>query len=252
MLPLPKFAYRNLLDSTSTTVTASTAAVGFPATQVQNYLRALRWRATGKTSEFLKVDLGSSQTFNTLIVWDGNFTTAATITVQISSDDVTYQTVVTPVPEVAGQLVLQGPEYTARYVKFNFGDTSIAETYIEIGRVFVGMYLEAEVHPDLGQPERRNSYSIKSRTPGGVVHVLVQPQTISRVLSFSLISPAMRTAFETLVETADQWMPMWITLSNDNVNAPKTRYVLLDQELSTFLIQDCDLHAFSLAYEEVV
>lgn len=252
MLPLPRFSYENLLDASATTITASTSATGFPVSYVADDLRALRWRATGRSAEFIKVDLGSVTTFNSLIVWDGNFSTAATITIQISNDDVTYRTEATPVPTTEGQVVVQGAEFSARYIKFVFTDTSIADLYIEVGRVFVGSYLEAEVHQDLGWEHKKVSYTVRSRTPGGVIHSLIRPIADKQVMPFSLVPPSMKAAFEEMIDAADSWMPMWVTFTTDNATAEQTLYVLLDPELCSFRLDDCDLYSFMLTYEEVI
>lgn len=251
MLSPLRIAWDNLLDLTAAVVTASSAAASFPASQVQSKFRALRWRSTAITSQWIKVDFGATKDWNTVILWDHNLTTSATVTITGSADDITYSsTLQAGVPMVDGQLVIDCGDRQYRYIKITIVDGSNPDGYFEVGKVFVGAYLEADYHDNYGRSVTPVSRSIRTESSNGVTHVIVRPQFNRIGVTFERIPRAMRDEFLAFVAAVDTWMQFWLMLDPDTAIDADTYYVTLEA-LPPFALVDCDQHNFGLSFCEV-
>lgn len=252
MLALPRFLFQNLVDLDGATLSASSAAAAYPASMVADYLRGLRWRSTGDTSEWLQVDFGSTQTWDSVIIWDGNFSTSATITFQGSANGSSWTTIVATIEVTTeGQLVLvAGAEQSWRYIRINIADPSNADGYIEVGRLFVGVYMETEHHHDYNWWTETVDLSVGKRTPNGVRHVIVRPTFERLFLAFERFSPTMRASFRSMFQTAGTWMPIWVVFDADTVNLQEVFYVTLDESAKRVVGMDCDQYGATLTFNE--
>lgn len=251
MLTPLRIAWNNLLDLAAAVVTASTEAAAFPATQIQTAFRALRWRSTVITSSWIKADFAAAMDWNTVILWDHNLTTSATVTVEGSADGSAWTTVMVGVPTVASQLVVDCGEQLYRYVRMTIADATNPAAYFEVGKVFVGTYLEAQYHDNYGRAVTPVSRSVRTETPNGVTHTLVRPQYKRVSVAFERITPEMRDDFLAFVESVDIWMQFWLMLNVDTAIDTSTYYVTLDQGLAAFAEIDCEQYNFALSFSEV-
>lgn len=246
-----RIAYDNLLDLSAAVVSASSAAASFPASQVQSYFRALRWRSTGISSEYLTANFGSAQIWSVVILWDHNLTTSATVTISGGSDGVSWTEIGSASPTVAGQLVVFLTESNYQYCKIAIADPTNSSAYLEVGRVFVGDYIEAERNYTYGHSVTPVSRSSRTETPNGVVHTLVRPQFKKVAFSFSNVTKTQKDTFKTFVETADTWMPVWLMMNPDEEIDTETYYCTLDESTPSFVETSHNLYAFNLAFTEV-
>lgn len=142
-----KLLYTNKMDSA--TVTAkSEASANYPATNVQDrYLKKL-WRSTGVTAEWLKFDLGSSSQLTLFTFFYNNLTSGATVKLYGHASNLgdteaawagaSYSTTITNFDQRACVLSLSE---TYRWWLLTITDSSNADGYVQIGRVFAGVSL---------------------------------------------------------------------------------------------------------------
>lgn len=138
----PRFVTVNLAEEA--TITASTATVGLPATNLQTPNRYAVWRATGN-SALLTVDLGSSQSVDFVALLGINGTAAMTRRVRVSANSnlssPTHDSGTATATELDTELrqwcyLLSSPA-SGRYVGIDIADAALST--IEAGHLGVGL-----------------------------------------------------------------------------------------------------------------
>lgn len=136
-----RLLWDNLIDNGAVTLTASSATVSVQ--NIRQVHAGKAWRTGGKTEETLTVDLQSSELFIRCAAVTGfNFTAAATIELQHSTDNVTYTSFPQVVVGDARVIAFFFDLKMSRYWKLIFRDPTNPDGYITIGRVFLGDYWE--------------------------------------------------------------------------------------------------------------
>lgn len=245
-----RVAWDNLLDSSNAVLSVTSAAAGYPVTLVQSYQRSYRWRSTSLANQTITLDNGSAQTISCVVLWDHNLTTSATVTVTVSSDNVTYEDFNIGTPTAAGKLIIFGPTVERRYLKILIADASNPNAYLSVGRVFVGDYYETEYNYSDGWTIDVVNLSRRVRGPAGNSQSVVAPSYKKISLSMELMTTDDRDAFIDIVEDCGINIPMWIMLDIDFEPDKHTFYVTLDEQLSRFSAVERELHNFPLVFVE--
>lgn len=135
---------------TGKTITASSEASGYPATAVEDIRASRRWRSTGDTSEWVKIDMGSAVNVKGAAIIGHNLTSGATIKVQAnSSDSWTSPPVDVTITYKAGVMwYFWSSNQNYRWWRFTFADASNPDTYIAIGRLMLSVVYELPEFPD--------------------------------------------------------------------------------------------------------
>jgi len=142
------FSYTNLADDSGATVTGSTQVTNLEDDNVLDNFVAVPWRTTGDTDENLVIDLGSAKQVKVVGIFGHNFSSAATVHLEAHTADSwgapaygpTVLTVETdPLSDVLPKIVFFLDE-TYRYWRIRVQDAANVDTYIEIGRVWLGTY----------------------------------------------------------------------------------------------------------------
>jgi hypothetical protein len=131
------------------TITSSSETGDLADDNVVNDQVAKPWRATGDSAEWIKFDLGSAKDITCIGLFGGNWTSAATITLEGNATDSwgapTYSQVLTVETDedsvVFKQIVLFLDE-TFRWWRITFADAANPDGYIEVGRIKAGEYYE--------------------------------------------------------------------------------------------------------------
>ncbi len=165
-----QFLSQNKFDEAA--ISASSEATGLPASNLQDELREVKWRATGKDSEYIDIDFGSGGDYcNTLAVIQHNLSYTAQIELLVSdvapggaelldetwdvydsvfgageglcgengaggvlTDDATREEL------LAGMMFWKSFTQTnGRYWRVKFLDPDNADGYVEAGRVMLGV-----------------------------------------------------------------------------------------------------------------
>lgn len=147
-----RFLYESVLDVTATsdglvTISASSAASGLPAANVQDPLIRKVYRTTGISTEFLRWDLGSPQTIRQFFIGNHNFTKTATVTIAgHTSDNFTspsFNATLTIATDAFGATIPKintffATAQTYRHWRLKMIDTANPSAGLEIGRVMGG------------------------------------------------------------------------------------------------------------------
>lgn len=125
------------------TITSSSEAGDLIDNNVVNDFLGKAWRTTGKTSEWIKFDLGSAKTLTALAIVKFNLTSGATVKLQANatdswgapSVDVTL-TIPTDSDSTVIQYIVYYPSISAyRWYRITLVDTGNSASYLQIGRI---------------------------------------------------------------------------------------------------------------------
>jgi hypothetical protein len=188
-----RFLFRNLWRS-GTLLACTSENPQFPMENTQDDVVALPWRtATGDDdAETVDADLGAAEEYDFVAILDHNLTSGATITVYGADDAAFTSNVVNDVLTYNGNNIFEflAAARTKRYCRFKFEDGSNPDTYIQIGTLIVGKYVELS-RPPVGQQVGPTDLTEMERTPAGsrIGTQDLQPFTLWR-LPFAGLSDA--------------------------------------------------------------
>ena len=142
-----KFLYNNLWDASGTVLTSSSEAAGFPDTRTQHRWKTRCWRSDTDTAEWIKVDLGlGTQDIKALVIKNHNFTSAATLYLQGNATDAwgapTVDVDLTGLITADTIVYFWTSSQNLRWWRIYIDDGANTDTYVKIGRVFLGSYFE--------------------------------------------------------------------------------------------------------------
>lgn len=196
----------NLADAG--TITCSSAALLTPASRLQNPHIARKWRGISGDTESVVVDLGSVQSIDTVMLRGINLTTAGITRVRTSVADSTGQagdvydsgSVTGAVDEDYENFVnLMTTPGSCRYVRIDLNEPSA--TYVEAGRLAVGLRQQLGINFAFGYTERHVDRSREVEGRGG--QTFIDPDNSYRIwnVTFDNVSSTERFG---LVETLDR------------------------------------------------
>lgn len=136
-----RFLWNNLCDAA--TLTASSAATDYPVINIQNEWPTFAWRATGDADEWVSINLGTtSPGIKALVIKGHNFSAAASVHIQADNDsDYSSLAVDLVLPIVADTMTcFWSSAQNYRYWRITIADAANTDTYVKIGRIFLGGY----------------------------------------------------------------------------------------------------------------
>ncbi|MBI1243759.1 MAG: hypothetical protein GC202_02045 [Alphaproteobacteria bacterium] len=189
------FSYQNWIDQAGAALTASHEVTTLPVANLQNADILKVWRSAGSTVPWVQADLGQARAIRVL----GLFGLVALA----SGDTVRWRLGTTPgagdvydsgavacgrAPGYAKSLHCLAASLSARYVRVDLSAPSLATTYIDVGRLWVG---------DAWQGARNFSYGISHAIDDGKSKqvaadgapnssVFVDPRAVGQTVSFAL------------------------------------------------------------------
>ena len=198
------FTYLRYADNkgsvAATTITPSTEASGYLATNLKVLPISKHWRTTGVASENLQFDLGSALPVNLFGIVNHNLSSTATITVNGGSTanpgGGQYTTTVTWREFDAFKLL--SAAQTWQYWKFIFVDTANVDGYIKVGVPLIGNATTLDFHWRNGAAFSDEYSSIFFRTPGGAVYAEPVYGIIKMNMQFGPLSVANMATLRTL------------------------------------------------------
>ncbi len=145
-----RLLWDNQIDDTDFTLTPSTAAANFPETNLQDQRLSEQWRMTQITSQSLVIDagVGNTITATAAAIAAHNLTNGATITIQgNASDSWGSPTLDEAFAFDADLMVVFFDSAAFRFWRFELDDAGNTESFLRIGRMFLGTYLEIDNEP---------------------------------------------------------------------------------------------------------
>lgn len=236
-----KFCWDNLWDSDATTRTASSAASGFPLSNIKHRWHTRVWRATGDAAEWVLMDLGSPMDIKAFILKEHNFTDAATVKIQGNAADAWGAPSVDVTISITDDKLVKIWEtaQTYRWWRVSMADGANPDTYVKIGRIFLGNFFEPTVNFTRRFLMQLKDPSVKTRSTGGQISVNSKPHYKAFGYEFQDVESPDNETFETIFDAVGQSKPYFIVQDADL--PAKTYYV---QNLSDWDIVHVALDIF--------
>lgn len=210
------------------TMTASTAAASFPASNAVVDFRQVPWRSTAVTASWLQFTATSSISPTGIVIVDHNITSGNTQLRLRSSTTSNFsggtQTVVGPSQMTwrSGLIYAFFSAPTARqYWRLEITDASNPAGYFQIGRVLLGTVFEPARAYRMGWNRTARDLSVKMESRNGVRTEIVKPQLTGMEMEFRIPTAADLVnwkAFRAKVQTARRFafIPQGTNLDGSN------------------------------------
>lgn len=226
-----RFMYDNLWDLSAATLTASSEESEFPASNTQHIWHTRHWRSTGIAStEWLKIDLGSAQGIDVLIIKYHNLRTGGSTTLKLQGNatdswgspsydqsiTVTSNTIIFFLPSTE----------TYRWWRITILDTGNPDGYFRIGRPFLGSYFEPSRNYVQPHNKQRIDPSVKRYSTGGQVSICEREKYILIPYNFASIITSEVSDFITVWDTVGQSIPYFVCEIPDSDPYLTTYYIL--------------------------
>jgi hypothetical protein len=144
-----RLGWNNLLTASGVVITSSSEGTGYVDDSLASYLRWKKWRsATSTADQWVKFDLGSNQSLQVLAAISALKHVGGTLKLQANATDVwTSPTVDVTVTVPTTDLTRVWATWLSaaqslRWVRFYFTNTAAVNSYVDLGAVFAGTYLE--------------------------------------------------------------------------------------------------------------
>jgi len=207
-----RFMYANQWDESSYTVSSNSEETDYPASNLREYQLARHYRATGDTSEWVKIDGGSSEAITASIAFiAGHNITSGATTIKIQGNDTDSwgsPTVDQSFTHDAGVMWKAFTEDSLRYWRFLVEDASNPDTYIKMGRVGLGTYLDMTNWPKAQFPRRTVDTSTIRRSPTGQLYGDKRITYKEYEFDFPIITDTERQNLETMWEAVQKVKPI--------------------------------------------
>lgn len=223
-------AYLNLADLGN--IATSSQVTSMPVSNLQDPHIGIRWRSNINDAYFV-VDLLSSQTVDTVVVLGLTVSSTATVRVRICSvdptggsgdvaDSGTIASGSTYFDATYGAIVYKlDAAASARYIRVDITDNTAS--YVEAGRVFVGLSTQFTYNYNWGWSFGYTDRSVRIKSRGGQTLVLADNSFRTLTVDFGWVSSAQRYG---IVESVDR------------VNGQNTDVLFITNTDSTNLARD--------------
>ena len=180
----------------------------FSAGKMIDYDRDTRYRSdTLDAPNTIAVDFGSAQEVKVLVVFDHNFTNAATLTLE--ADDAATFDSDGGSPQFSEAVTWNDEKIvhylsvatTKRHFRLQVADAGNTDGYIEVGEFFLGAYLQLSRTYKEGFAENTNLLTDTQRTPYGVGKDRFYNEQLTFSFVFRAMTPTDVTNMKTMIST---------------------------------------------------
>jgi hypothetical protein len=178
----------------------------------------------------ITVDLGSAQEVKAIIIQDHNFTSAATLTLEADAA-ATFDSGAGGNPQFSEAVTWNDEKIvhylsaatTKQYWRLKVTDAANPDTYIEIGELFLGSYLELTRNYSEGFREETTFLMERNRTPYGVGKNHFYNSQLTFEFDFKVMPAADVTSIKTLLtaiasRSTGIFKPFWLNKSSATPN----------------------------------
>ena len=225
-------AYDNKVDEY--TPVASSEDANYPSTNVADTSLSKVWRATSCASEYVQVDSGSSITCTVVVVAGHNFSGSAVVVIRAGST----ATIVGSAPSLSANVTYRSGIMLAyftssadRYWRLTVEDPTNPDGYVEIGRIFLGEYIQfspSSLHEFPVKHVRSDNvdFSITNQTYGevGVEHLELSYE-------FPKSSNTMKVAVEALWDECGKHKPFFFSNFDTTFTVISPIYCVITDDL---------------------
>lgn len=248
-------AYVNKADDG--TITAGNSLTTTPPSRLQNAHVGRTWRSQSN-SDYLTIDLGSSQSFDTIALLGTNLTAAGLTRARASLTDTSAVTgdvydstsaAARVDPDYGALIILIASPVTARYLRIDLSDSSLS--YVEAGRLFVGLRTQFTNNFAVGWARAWVDLSRKTKGRGGQTFVDALPKFRTVDLTFEGVSATQRNALIEAIDVANGARTDVLLITNpDSTNLGRDSIWGLMQEIGPVIETSADLFSRSYKIEE--
>ena len=214
-----RLLYKNFVLDAGVTVTASSAATGYPATNLLSPARFQKWRsASGVGNQNVDFDFLTNRTFNVIALADVKKHTGGSLKSQYWDGsawvDLFFIDVLTPNP--TGVSAVFFTNQIRSKVRLLFTNTTAVNEYVEIGVVSIAAYYEPVVSILRGWGLTYVAPDDVVRTPGG-------QRTAERRAPYAVIRGSMsepdseRPTLVDVARTVGKHTPVFLAINPDDV-----------------------------------
>ena len=211
-----RIAYGNLVTPNAT-VTASSSATLFPVSLASIDFRGQRWRSTNDVSEYIQTTWSTAQTYNCMAILDHSLATSGTVELRGSNNNwSSFDTVVASVAVTLDPAIYFFASQSHSSIRAYFTDPSSTVGYIELGRLFIGTYVQPTRNYFHGWHRSKKSTSTVRYSLNQVPHFDRKPQRREPFLPFTNVTEADRDLISALVDEVDIVDPFLVVTDLDN------------------------------------
>jgi hypothetical protein len=218
-----RIAWNNPLTVTGVVITSSSEATGYVDDNLANAARWKPWKsALATTDQWIKFDLGSSQSLQLFAAMDAVLHPGGTLRAQANATDVWTS------PTINDLFTVPSTDYThvladwrssvssLRWVRFLFTNTGAVNSQVSLGAAFAGTYLEPARSVSSDLSFARVDPSVHRYAMGGQRSSLRRPKYHTVSGRFVLQTPSARNSLRQVYESIGSTTPAVITLdAND-------------------------------------
>lgn len=212
------FSKDNFADSG--TLTSSSEAAGFPKENVRDYLFIRHWRSTGDSDEWLKWDFGAAKQPTVLFVRYQNAQAAGVVKIQGNATDVwtapSVNLTITNASDSQRILFKRITSSAYQWWRLHFADATNPDTFIKVGRVFLGDFFQPTFNYIVPQPKTLVEPSDIVYSKGG--QAFVDEKTPYKIWGYNFPKTIEADAdeFENLKENYWKKRPLFICEDEDD------------------------------------
>ena len=213
------------------TISAVTENANYPAENVADQRLSKIYRSTDDAAEWILFDAGVGNTINptAVLIAAHNITDGATIKIQgNATDSWGGPTVDETITHNSDTMVLFFTGSALRYWRLYIDDSSNPDTYLKIGRVFLGTYLALPpIEPSPNLP-LQSTTSISQSIAG---QAYANKRKVYRVPGFiyPLVMDAERQSLETMFRAVEGAKPVFLIVWENNLSEVGPIYCRIDQ-----------------------
>jgi len=209
--------WNNYWDDEAHTKSASSAESDFPLANIVNRWHTRHWRSTDDTAEWVKIDLSEAKDVQALVMKYHNLTGSATVKLQGNATDSwgspSVDATVTVTTETIVHFLSSVESY--RWWRVSLVDASNPDTYIRIGRLFLGTYFSPEYNFTNDYRYTMRDPSVKAYSSGGQVSVNQKAHYRMLQYYFQFVHTPDDVTFEDIFNAVGQSIPYFITQDAD-------------------------------------
>jgi len=221
------------------TITSSSEVSGLEDDNAVHDFVGKPWRTTGDTSEWWKVDLGSATSITAFGIFNHNFTSAATVTLQANATDSwggpSYSQALTIATDsdsvVLPRLVFFLSE-SYRWWRITVADAANPDGYIQVGRFAGGAYWEPTRTVTDGFSMSTQDPSLGTRAAGTGWYARQRNKYREANVGFELYDRTQHDKFNAVFSKVGQTEPVVLALDPTNYASEDSMYCKVASSLA--------------------
>ena len=229
-----RLLWNNEIDDTDFTLTPSTAAANFPVTNVQDMRLSSQWRMTQITSQSLVIDagVGNTITATAAAIAAHNLTSGATIKIQgNASDSWGGPTLDESFAFDADLMVVFFGSAVFRFWRFSLDDAGNTESFLRIGRLFLGTYLQIDEEPMRDFNEEHLDSTRTQYSPTGQAYSDEGILLKQYAMTFAFLNQTEKDNFQTMFATIKRAKSLFLLIDATLTSEFPALYCQIDSHM---------------------